>query len=93
MNNLYNNLAEVYDAMYKTFIDYGEEFNTYNELLLEYNVHSVVEIGCGTGNLASRFVEAGFDYTGMDISGEMLAIAKRNNQGCEFLQAGMQDFC
>ena len=92
MNNLYNSLAEVYAAMYKTFINYEEEFTLYKQLLTKYNCQSVVEIGCGTGNLAARFNENGFDYTGMDISGEMLAIAKNNNSGCTFLQAAMQDF-
>jgi SAM-dependent methyltransferase len=52
----------------------------------------VVEIGCGTGNLANRFIEQGFYYTGLDISAEMLAIAKRNNPACNFLQTSMQDF-
>jgi SAM-dependent methyltransferase len=92
MGNLYNSLAVVYEAMYKTFIDYDEEFDLYKELLQKYNCHSVVEIGCGTGNLASRFSKQDFEYTGMDVSADMLAIAKRNNPGCNFLQAAMQDF-
>jgi SAM-dependent methyltransferase len=92
MGNLYSNLAEVYEAMYKTFIDYEEEFNLYKQMLLKYNCKSVVEIGCGTGNLASRFVESGFEYIGLDTSDEMLDIAKRNNPGCNFIRARMQDF-
>jgi len=92
MNNLYTSLAEVYEAMYKVFINYDEEFELYYQLLQKYNCHSVVEIGCGTGNLAHRFNEQGIIYTGMDISGEMLAIAKKNNPACSFLQARMQDF-
>ena len=92
MNNLYNSLAPVYEAMYKTFINYEEEFELYKQLLVKYNCTSVAEIGCGTGNLAGRFNKNNFDYTGMDISGDMLAIAKKNNPGCTFLQAGMQNF-
>ncbi|MBC7888282.1 MAG: class I SAM-dependent methyltransferase [Ferruginibacter sp.] len=92
MNNLYKTLAEIYEAMYKTFIDYEEEFNLYSQLLMKYNCRSLVEIGCGTGNLTARFVETGFDYTGMDISDDMLDIAKRNNPGCRFMKSGMQSF-
>jgi hypothetical protein len=44
MSNLYNSLAEVYEAMYKTFINYEEEFKLYQQLLLKYNFKSVVEI-------------------------------------------------
>lgn len=92
MGNLYNSLAEVYEAMYKTFINYEEEFALYKNLLSKYNCRSVLEIGCGTGNLAGRFSKNGFDYTGMDISDEMLALAKNNNSGCKFLQGAMQQF-
>ena len=92
MNNLYNSLAAVYEAMYKTFINYDEEFDLYKQMLVKYNCRSLVEIGCGTGNLASRFNADGFNYTGLDISEDMLAIATQNNPGCTFLQAGMQHF-
>ncbi|MEO6537301.1 MAG: class I SAM-dependent methyltransferase [Ferruginibacter sp.] len=92
MNHLYNSLAGVYEAMYKSFIDYPAEFELYKDVLLKNNCNSVVEIGCGTGNLAGLFIKNKFDYTGLDISAEMLAIAKRNIPGGNFLQAGMQDF-
>jgi SAM-dependent methyltransferase len=38
----------------------------------------VLEIGCGTGQLGSRFLDAGFQYQGLDISAEMLAFAREN---------------
>lgn len=47
MNNLYNSLADVYESMYQTFIDYEEEFNLYKQLLLKFNCHSVA-IACYT---------------------------------------------
>jgi SAM-dependent methyltransferase len=92
MSNLYNSLAEVYEAMYKTFINYEEEFNRYMQLLVKYNCSSVVEIGCGTGNLAGNLADEGFMYTGLDNSADMLAIAKKNNPRCNFLQGAMQNF-
>lgn len=38
----------------------------------------VLDIPCGTGRLLCRLAEAGFEITGIDLSGEMLAIARRN---------------
>ena len=92
MSNLYKSLAEVYEAMYKTFINYDEEFALYSSLIKKYHCTSVVEIGCGTGNLAGRFADNGFKYTGLDMSDDMLAIAKKNHPDVDFLQAAMQHF-
>ena len=92
MNHLYNSLAEVYDGMYRTFINYDEEFNFYSEILKKYHCVQVLEIGCGTGNLASRFIGNGFQYTGLDLSEDMLAIARRNHAGGEFVNGDMRDF-
>jgi SAM-dependent methyltransferase len=92
MSNLYGNLSEVYEAMYQSFINYDEEFDFYNGLLGKYNCASVLEIGCGTGNLARRFVQSNMEFTGLDMSKEMLAIAKKNNPDCQFIQGDMRDF-
>lgn len=92
MNNLYTQLSEVYEAMYLTFINYEEELNFYSSLLKKYHCGSVLEIGCGTGNLAPGFVRQGFEYCGMDISSEMLKIAKRNYPQNRFIEADMRNF-
>jgi len=93
MSNLYNQLAEVYEAMYKSFINYKEEYELY-ESLIEPNIaeKTILEIGCGTGNLANHFLNAGFKYTGMDISTKMLSIAKLKVPNCNFIQGDMRDF-
>src|SRR4051812_35425491 len=39
---------------------------------------SMIDLGCGTGRLADAFVSRGFDYLGIDLSEEMLAVAKRH---------------
>ena len=92
MNNLYTQLSEVYEAMYKTFINYEDELNFYSSLLMKFHCRSVLEIGCGTGNLAPGFIRLGFDYYGLDLSGEMLQIAKRNYPLCRFIEADMRNF-
>ena len=92
MHNLYTDLAEVYEAMYQTFINYEEEYLFYSHLLKEGGCHSIVEIGCGSGHLAARFAGAGFRYTGLDLSADMLAIAQQKYREADFLQADMRHF-
>ncbi|MBI1770620.1 MAG: methyltransferase domain-containing protein [Bacteroidetes bacterium] len=92
MNDLYTSLAEVYDGMYRTFINYEEELNLYGEILKANHCTQVLEIGCGTGNLASMLIENGFQYTGLDLSDAMLAIARRNLPLGEFVKGNMRDF-
>lgn len=92
MSNLYGNLSEVYEAMYRSFINYDEEFDFYNNLLVKYQCKSVLEIGCGTGNLAGKFVKESIGYAGLDMSADMLVIAKRNNPKCQFVEGDMRSF-
>jgi SAM-dependent methyltransferase len=92
MSNLYGNLSEVYEAMYQSFINYNEEFEFYHNLLIKYHCKTVLEIGCGTGNLAGRFVQSNMGYAGLDMSEDMLAIAKKNNPQCQFIQDDMRNF-
>lgn len=92
MNSLYTTLSEIYEGMYQTFIDYEAEFQFYSNILSEFNGKSVIEIGCGTGHLAHRFVNKGFEYIGLDLSADMLDIAKNKYPQCQFFQGDMRDF-
>jgi SAM-dependent methyltransferase len=78
--------------MYQTFINYDEEFKFYRDILLKHHCKEVLEIGCGTGNLATPFVKSGFTYSGIDLSEEMLSIARRNNPASNFAKADMRNF-
>ena len=90
MTRLYSDLAHLYDALYQTFIDYDAEFALYTQLLTSQSAQSVLEIGCGSGHLASRFVAAGYDYTGVDNSPEMLEMARRRCPEAHFELADMR---
>ncbi len=46
----------------------------------------VIDMGCGEGRDALVFIDDGFDYTGIDISGGMLKIAKDRVVGGKFQQ-------
>lgn len=92
MSKLYKELAEVYEAMYATFIDYKDEFNFYSKILKRHSKKSVLELGSGTGNLSSLFTEGGFEYVGLDLSVDMLEIARRNNPNSVFIEGDMRNF-
>ena len=92
MNNLYTELATIYEAMYQSFINYAEEYRFYHTLLKKYHATEVVEIGCGTGNLADYFIKAGFAYTGLDLSDKMIRLAQKKSPNCQFFRADMRDF-
>jgi ubiquinone/menaquinone biosynthesis C-methylase UbiE len=92
MNNLYTSHAGIYEMMYQTFINYDEEYAYYSDKLKKYNAESVVELGCGTGSLASRFSANGYDYTGLDLNRTMLDIAEKKNPGVELIEADMRSF-
>jgi SAM-dependent methyltransferase len=86
MSLLYTRLAGIYHDMYQHIFDYDKEFLFYHSFLEQHVCRKILEIGCGSGLLASRFIRAGYDYTGLDIAAEMLDIARNlNNQECFIL--------
>ncbi|MDQ1352107.1 MAG: hypothetical protein QG657_2413, partial [Acidobacteriota bacterium] len=91
MTKLYSELAHVYHEMYQAIFDYEKEFQFYDGLLSKYGRRSILEIGCGTGNLAPYFLKAGYEYTGLDLYDEMLQIARQNHPEASFVQGDMRD--
>src|SRR5258708_23254430 len=92
MSALYSNLSEIYESMYQTFINYEEEFAFYSSILKKYQCQSVLEAGCGTGNLAHQFIASNMEYVGMDLSDDMLTIARKNNPKVDFVKGDMRNF-
>ncbi|WP_046173890.1 class I SAM-dependent DNA methyltransferase [Domibacillus indicus] len=68
----YSRFASVYDALMQ-----DAPYNEWEEYLQkEVKPGPLLDIGCGTGELAVRFARAGFQVTGVDLSEEMLTIAR-----------------
>jgi SAM-dependent methyltransferase len=92
MANLYGDLSHIYEAMYQTFIDYSEEYRYYGGILQDFGSRSLLEVGCGTGHLATYFSNSGMSYTGIDLSEDMISIARSHNPALSFLMADMRLF-
>lgn len=70
---------------------HGETFEILRELLDLQPAEAVVEVGCGTGLLASHFVMRGYDYWGIDLDPERIAAAKALSPEGNFLTLNALD--
>ncbi|WP_276356321.1 class I SAM-dependent DNA methyltransferase [Cohnella caldifontis] len=72
----YREFASVYDRLMEE-MPYGEWMSYARQCFGKYGMpRSVVDLGCGTGNLSIPLAKSGFEVFGIDLSAEMLAIAR-----------------
>lgn len=93
---MYNDFAEVYDRLqdadYEKFVDYYEGiFQRYGK-----EPKLVLDLACGTGNITIPMAKRGYDMIGIDLSCEMLNIAREKafeeEQSILFLNQDMTEF-
>lgn len=78
---LYKRLAWIYDKIYVQIFSYGEMFDFVDKVLKKYECHKILEVACGTGHLMEILERNGYQVTGLDISKEMLEIARERSKG------------
>lgn len=72
----YREFASVYDRLMEE-MPYGEWMSLARRCFQAYGIpRSVVDLGCGTGNISIPLAKSGFEVFGIDLSAEMLAIAR-----------------
>jgi SAM-dependent methyltransferase len=90
--------ADQYDALYKDK-DYQAECDLLRRVFQQYAarpVHSILDLGCGTGNHAIPLAQRGFQVTGVDRSTEMLERARQKARAAalsyvpEFIQGDVR---
>ena len=91
MTQLYSTLANIYHEMYQQIFNYDKEFDFYDSILKSNNCQKILEIGCGSGMLARRFITNGYDYLGLDLFNEMLDIARSEVKSDRFIQGDMRN--
>jgi SAM-dependent methyltransferase len=79
--------AEFLDPRLVAVYDYVNPVEDYDQDCLriarDLGAHRVVDLGCGTGLLTQRFIEAGFDVTGIEPAEPMLTRARaRDHESC-----------
>lgn len=90
---MYGDFAEIYDLIY-SFLDYEKTAKRVKKLIFKNkktNGNKLLDIACGTGKHLS-YLKKDFECTGIDISEQMLEIARRNYENIRFIQADMINF-
>ncbi|MGV8907296.1 MAG: class I SAM-dependent DNA methyltransferase [Acetobacterium sp.] len=91
---MYEEFAQVYDDLMKE-IDYSKWSEYLQRLFLNANreMKSVLEFGCGTGNITCSLAAKGFEMTAVDLSETMLTVAdgKADDLGLKNIQFYLGD--
>jgi len=93
--NIFNHYAEYYDLLYSTK-DYESEVNYVDGLIKKYSLSAktILDLGCGTGSHDFHFARKGYSVYGIDMSQNMIAIARKKQQvqgllNLEFVQGNI----
>ena len=76
---VFGTYSQYYDLLYKDK-DYLAETEYIHDLIQKYMMKaaSILDLGCGTGIHAKLLAEKGYQVCGVDLSSEMLMVAKEN---------------
>ena len=88
----YGCFADVYDRLTSN-INYEELALYYDRIISNHNGKKgiLLDLACGTGSMSMQFSKLGYDVIGVDLSTEMLSIAKEKpHDNIEYL---CQDMC
>jgi SAM-dependent methyltransferase len=93
MDERYTSSAAVYDLIYADIVDYPAAASTVTELVRARHpqAKALLEVGCGTGAVLAELTGS-FDVAGLDISEEMLVLARAKLPNVALHQADMVDF-
>ena len=83
---MYNDFAYVYDRLIND-VDYKEWADYYFKIFQRYGLNPKLglDLGCGTGNLTLELANRGIEMTGVDLSEDMLMVAREKSEGLDIL--------
>jgi len=85
----FRDYASYYDLIYKDK-DYKKEVDFIEEIFGESKPKKILEVGCGTGSYTRILLDSGYEVTAVDISEDMLKIA-REKCACKFIKGDVRD--
>ena len=85
--NSYTDFAYIYDRLMKNDVDYEKWADYIENIFARYdkNPSLVCDLACGTGNITVPLARRGYDMTGIDVSEDMLNIAREKAADCDIL--------
>lgn len=85
--NSYSEFAYIYDTLMHKDVDYEKWADYIENIFTMYDVNPnlVCDLACGTGNITIPLSKRGYDMTGVDISSDMLNIAREKADGLDIL--------
>ena len=93
--NSYSDFAYIYDTLMHHDVDYEKWADYIENIFTMYGINPdlVCDLACGTGNITIPLARRGYDMTGVDISEDMLNIARDKAEGLDilFLNQSMTD--
>jgi len=90
----FTKIARYYDRLMWD-VGYGEWILYIEEIfrLLKRRPKRILDLACGTGNASLLLYEKGYEVVGIDLSDQMLEVARRKGEGrIEFKLADMRNF-
>lgn len=91
----YSSFAQVYDQFMDN-VPYEEWCSYICEILKEHGIGDglVLDLGCGTGKMTRLLAKQGYDMIGVDMSEDMLGIAREHeeSEGILYLLQDMREF-
>ena len=88
---LHGALSKYYDRLY-SYRDYLDEAVRLQNLIIKHSLkepETILDVACGTG-LHLKHLSDDYLCTGVDISKDMLKIARKNAKGITFKQSNMK---
>ena len=81
----WNKVAKIYQEKFMNLDLYNDSYDTFLDLIFKTNA-SVLEIGCGPGNITKYLLskKANLKIKGIDVSESMIELARENNPTAEF---------
>ncbi|MEE1224675.1 MAG: class I SAM-dependent methyltransferase [Clostridia bacterium] len=83
----YGDFAMIYDRLMHGDINYERLADYIENIFTHYGINPnlVCELACGTGNVTIPLAKRGYDMTAVDISEDMLNIAREKSEGLDIL--------